>query len=771
MRHHSFGPPGVLVAVIGVAACAAALGVVLLTGASAPSLLYLPAGFHDPSVLTFHSAHWDSTRLPQDRRNPKDEIHMRDRSLLAQMGKKLHSSRDERHVGEKINNAVRALDFVGGSAKGAPKHWLQPAEGNTGLRVVSRSMAGELADNSAAALRQQSFRWALDDCKKEASCETLLGKRMYNVLQTKSDRPNLAIYHDQDDDRKEEEREMEHDYRAAARNSEGEDGESQSKNRWQKLQGMMHKSFKASAPTARTVLQQVDQIDAEEIPETEKRILISALMRKSRVARRAATLNDSYRSETSLIFPSNSKAHWNTYKASMMPSGEDDREELGMEQQQFARPSEADMLRKYQAKAYKELSDSTNSNRKSDGGMQVNALASSRDSKQAISKSAQRQVAEWTKQASAIRHKLGDGSVSALRSKKVAEEKSRDANLVESTQDAIQDELSRYGSVFSAHADEDKLMNEEHVARKALRQSRRRERRLQRERALQHNKVVAAEVKEAKTANAELASYDDAFVPHARTAGPSMAELGLLSSKSGRSGRDGEGKRGRNAARDFATPGDHPIPHDTAAEEEARDEHTAQEIAPMVQLAENTLKSIGHMKRQVSRHADGKCYIAGGKEVPCSELAQLGKMLTKVYGKKAADVEIVSRDHTFDPTKVFADSSSALKAEQRWMRIEGGGDDTHSSSKLAGGHDTHSSSKLGDFMVNSPRSSVAEADSTGGERGNGDTPDRRSVVGELLHEANVKAAKQATKPVHINKGPLTTLSDRLGNIISIDSVW
>ena len=38
-------------------------------------------------------------------------------------------------------------------------------------------MAGEIADNSAAALRQQSFRWALDDCKKESSCQSHIPPR------------------------------------------------------------------------------------------------------------------------------------------------------------------------------------------------------------------------------------------------------------------------------------------------------------------------------------------------------------------------------------------------------------------------------------------------------------------------------------------------------------------------------------------------------------------------------------------------------------------
>jgi len=768
--------PGVLVSVLGLTACLAALGVVLLTGSASspvPSLLVGYDATADPTVMTFGAAHWDSTRLPEDRRNSDDRIRMRgELNPLAQLAShmggvhlpkdRVQASRNQRHVGEKINNEVRALDFVGSSASGAPAHWLQPASGNTGLRRVSRNMAGELADsNSAAALRQQSFRWALKDCKKESSCENLLGKKLYNVLQTRSGSPNLAIYHDQDDDRKDEERTMENDYRSASRNSEGGDGESQSENRWQKLQGMMHRSFKASAPTAVSVLRQVSQIKSEHLPMAEERILVSALMRKSRVARKAANLNDSYRSETSLIFGgSNGRAHWNTYKASMMPSSEDGREEMGEDVQQHARPSEADKLRKYQTKAAKEMSDSSTSNGNghsknnrntgNNAGRAVNGLGSSRDSKHAISSAAQRQVFEWTEQASDMRHKLADGSVSALRSKRMAGEKSRDAMASQNTQDTIDDELSRYGSVFSSRADEDKLQNEEHVARKALREGRIREQRLQRERARQHNKIVVEEVKEAKSADSELSSYDDAFVPHAHT-GPSMASLGLTSGDSDTQGSRGkEGRRGRRTAhRDFRAPAriakdrqTWRIPKDSAAHEERRDQRTAEDIAPMVKLAENTLKSIGrmHTSGESSRGGDGKCYLAGGKEVPCTELAELGNLMKKVYGTKAGDVAIVARDNQFDPTKIFANTQEAKDAEKNWMKIEDGGDGEHAARPRVRESERRA-------KVHNSRPEVRE---------------HRSSMGELLHEANIKAVKDQTKPV--DKGPLGALNDNLGSV-------
>ena len=439
-----------LVAVLGAAACLTLLGVVLLPPQRArAAALLLPAeeaSAEDPAVLTFGAAHWDSTRLPQDRRNPADEIRMRGSPLsevvLASRVSGIHlpgdrASRAARHVGEKINNVVRALDLVAGTSAAGPRqtgHWMQPAPGNTALRAVSRTMAGQIADNSAAALRQQSFRWAMDDCKKDGSCQSLLGKELYNVLQTKPGEPNLRIYHDQDDDRKDEERQIERDYRSA-HDTEAE-GESQSKSRWQKLQGLMHtRSFRADAPSARSVLRQVDEINAERIPATEKRILISTLVRKSSVARRAASLNDAYRSETSLIFPS-SQEHWNTYKASMMPSGDDKREEMGEDLRQHTRPSEADMMRKYQNKAVKEITGRSSSSANDGQQVQVNVLGNSRE-KRTISRSAQRQVAEWTKQASVIRHQLADGSVSALRTKRVDGEKTRDVVTAASTQDYI----------------------------------------------------------------------------------------------------------------------------------------------------------------------------------------------------------------------------------------------------------------------------------------------------------------------------------------------
>jgi hypothetical protein len=119
-----------------------------------------------------------------------------------------------------------------------------------------------------------------------------------------------------------------------------------------------------------------------------------------------------------------------------MPSGDDKREEMGEDLRQHARPSEADMMRKYQNKAVKEMSGRSAASANHGEQVQVSMLGNSRE-KRTISRSAQRQVAAWTKQASAIRHRLADGSVSALRTKRVEGEKQRDVVTAASTQDYI----------------------------------------------------------------------------------------------------------------------------------------------------------------------------------------------------------------------------------------------------------------------------------------------------------------------------------------------
>lgn len=99
------------------------------------------------------------------------------------------------------------------------------------------------------------------------------------------------------------------------------------------------------------------------------------------------------------------------------------------------------------------------------------------------------------------------------------------------------------------------------------------------------------------------------------------------------------------------------------------------------------------------------------------------------------------------------------RAEKRWMSIEG-----------AGEHGEH-----GEEGGRGPRrKDVRAADSESDVRGKRsarqrgvreDARDRRSPVGELLHEANVKAAEEQTKKKPVKKGSLTALSNNLGSIL------
>ena len=73
-----------------------------------------------------------------------------------------------------------------------------------------------------------------------------------------------------------------------------------------------------------------------------------------------------------------------------------------------------------------------------------------------------------------------------------------------------------------------------------------------------------------------------------------------------------------------------------------------------------------------------------------------------------------------------------------------------------------------------PRKDLRAADSQSDVRGKrsarqrgvrDEARDRRSPVGELLHEANVKAAEEQTKKKPVKKGSLTALSNNLGSIL------
>jgi hypothetical protein len=813
--------PRVNAVILGVAACAVSLCFFLISALAMPPTATGGTALldGDPNVLTFSAAHWDSTRLPQDRRH----------------------SHDQHHIGEKINDAVRALDMIGGTTAGPARHWLQPASGNGALTASGRNMAGELSDDRASALRRQSFRLALHDCKEQSDCETLLGKTMYNVLQTRDGKPNLAIYHDQDDDRKHEERIIEHDYRSSA---ERDHGTSQSKQRWKQLQGMMHLSFKASAPTARSVMHKVDVIEKEHIPTDEKRILVQALMRKSRVARRAASLNDSYRSETSLIFAgsSSSNEHWNTYRASMVPSGNDEAEEMGEEMHRRARPSEFAVLRHYQTEAL-------GGGKESKGGRAKSAR--SNDGKRdegsdEASQAARRQVEHWTKVASRLRRREGKSKQGAAEAEAEQRAKmmehARDQEVDKETAETADDELSRYERVVGKgpHGHAGEVRRAERAARRAV--LRMRQSKLERARAIEQVKLVNEEAKEAKDADDELASYDQAFVPladrDALVSSASLARLGLVPpSSSSRSSASAHGRRsrrskvmaGRRQRRHFRAPqqrmgsssreesvrvrsgvrGGRGRERESRREEGRRswgrgrrvqargrlrtekeekggggqEERGGERRAQLTQLAEHPslrghAASLQHAEESawapgagsvVGKEARGggsRCYVAGGREVDCAEVTELGALLNKVYGPKAGDVELRAKDGRFDPTQVFTSSRAARRegggetesGRRSASRVGGGGREEEGSGgqKKAEGGAQRKAELEGAHGDELPRQGKAGRYA---ERGHGET------LGDELHEENVKAAEAETKYYEVRKGPLEKLSDKLKNVL------
>ena len=110
---------------------------------------------------------------------------------------------------------------------------------------------------------------------------------------------------------------------------------------------------------------------------------------------------------------------------------------------------------------------------------------------------------------------------------------------------------------------------------------------------------------------------------------------------------------------------------------------------------------------------------------------------------------MLSQDHSWDPTKVFKDTEQAKRAEKRWMRIEGGG--TRGSRRRR-------------------REERSTADSTGDAEGESSVRqdrgrDHRSPAGQLLHEANVRAAEDQTLKQPVKAGSLALLSNNLGSIL------
>jgi hypothetical protein len=187
----------------------------------------------------FAEAHWDSTRLPDDKQGSAQLVH-----------------------------------------GGLPGDMTDPLDGN-----------------KAAALRSQNFKRVLADCKAKGNCEQLLGKQLWNVLSSKS---GEKIADDFDDDRKGREEKILHDLEAPAN---GKGSSESSSRRWEKLQALFgHGQQKLYAKSSGEIAGKIKAIAEAKIPDSAKIAQIKQLRQSGKVMRRASRDMDSYQDETSLIY-------------------------------------------------------------------------------------------------------------------------------------------------------------------------------------------------------------------------------------------------------------------------------------------------------------------------------------------------------------------------------------------------------------------------------------------------------------------------------------
>ena len=66
------------------------------------------------------------------------------------------------------------------------------------------------------------------------------------------------------------------------------------------------------------------------------------------------------------------------------------------------------------------------------------------------------------------------------------------------------------------------------------------------------------------------------------------------------------------------------------------------------------------------------CFFSGGRRVKCKDIGRLGKLMRKVYGKKASDIALVARDKSWDPTKVYNKEREAEEMRQSKVYSMGG---------------------------------------------------------------------------------------------------
>jgi len=463
--------------------------------------------------LMFSSAHWDSVDLPQDT--------SRKQMLFADSG----LSSDGNFQAAHFDSTRLPEDMMDDSTSSARKKLssLFSAKSNG----VSRTMAGEIADNGAAILRKTSFRTVIDDCKLKSNCQNLIGKRLWNVISSRDNQPNLKIMHDYDDDRKRQELKIERDYNKDSDKKFIADNSAQN---WEKLQDLM--SQKQASGDGQT-LKQIQQIKSENIPEDEKRILIDQIERKGKVQMQAMNLNHGYQSETSLIFGGD-------HNNAMQPSPKEQAEELAEAKKMISRPSEAQVLEKYQTKAIHSMN-----NKKADRSRQRS----------------QQQVRAWTENASEIRKQMNSQDNSG-------------SNQVNSN--GAESEHSSYSGMQS---------------RSRLEQ---------------------------KEANAELKSYD--------------------------------------------------IPVESATETHSHKDVLADAHLDDVQTAQPS-ESTQVSASQMSGNGED-CFLSGGRRVKCKDIVRLGKLMRKVYGKKASDIALVARDKSWDPTKVYNKEREAEEMRQSKAVIE-----------------------------------------------------------------------------------------------------
>lgn len=206
--------------------------------------------------------------------------------------------------------------------------------------------AGGYEQNKASALRVKSFWSALHDCRQKNTCQELLGRKLWRVVQSKKGQYNLHIFHDDDTARRGVERQMERDFlNAKPVDDIRKIAKDASIKSWDKLKKMMAKD--------RKYLPQEPKLSAPPSTRMSRHAHLEHVsLRKSEVMARAKLLDRGYAAETDEIYAEPSKKRAHSYKASMVPQKSDDKEEI-TDSMGFAAThlTEAHVMRETAAKA------------------------------------------------------------------------------------------------------------------------------------------------------------------------------------------------------------------------------------------------------------------------------------------------------------------------------------------------------------------------------------------------------------------------------------